>query len=153
EAMATGLPVLVTSQGAALDFCSEDTAYLLPARLVRLPEKRLGELETVDFPFFWEPEHDALCQRLRHVFEHRDAAGTKGVKAGGHIRQHLTWEQAAAVVEERLLALRGQPVRRLSAPQVVPRVMVGGPPDARPRVSLCMIVKNEEANLPDCLGS
>src|SRR5262249_39607316 len=61
EAMASALPVIVTGRGAALDFCSEETAYLLPAHLARFAEKRLGELETVDFPFFWEPERDALC--------------------------------------------------------------------------------------------
>lgn len=39
--------------------------------------------------------------------------------------------------------------------EVVARALVNPPasPNGKPRVSLCMIVKNEEANLPDCLGS
>src|SRR5262249_6489310 len=32
-------------------------------------------------------------------------------------------------------------------------VRVGLPGRSRPRLSLCMIVRDEEANLPDCLGS
>jgi tetratricopeptide (TPR) repeat protein len=46
-----------------------------------------------------------------------------------------------------------------AAPQTVPaeswfqQVLTLSPPTARPRVSLCMIVKDEEANLPTCLAS
>src|SRR5262249_25267682 len=38
EAMACGLPVIVTGYGAALDFCTEENAYLLPAQRVRFSQ-------------------------------------------------------------------------------------------------------------------
>jgi hypothetical protein len=55
EAMACGLPVIVTGYGAALDFYNEDNAYLIPAQVVRLPSKVVGDLETIDFPWLAEP--------------------------------------------------------------------------------------------------
>src|SRR6202034_3650135 len=60
EAMACGLPVIVAGSGAALDYCHKENAYLIPARVVRFREKRIGDLETVDYPWLAEPDRDAL---------------------------------------------------------------------------------------------
>jgi glycosyltransferase involved in cell wall biosynthesis/cytochrome c-type biogenesis protein CcmH/NrfG len=140
EAMACGLPVIVTNAGAALDFCSEERAYLLPCRITPLPEKRVGDLETVDSPFVAEPDSDALAALLRHVFNHPDQARARGAAARAYVTAQLTWAHAADRVVQRLLAL---------CPQ--------GALQARPvrtmKTSLCLIVKNEERNLPDCLTS
>jgi glycosyltransferase involved in cell wall biosynthesis/Flp pilus assembly protein TadD len=61
-------------------------------------------------------------------------------------------------VERRLAALRGRPVRRRWRPAAGARppaavALAGTVPGLRPKVSLCMIVRNEEENLPACLGS
>jgi len=42
EAMACGLPVIVTGYGPALDFCTDSNACLVPARMVRFPEKKIA---------------------------------------------------------------------------------------------------------------
>jgi hypothetical protein len=60
------------------------------------------------------------------------------------VRDHLTWEHTAEAVERRLYALTCLRVCRF------PAVVAPAP---RMRVSLCMIVKNEEHNLADCLAS
>jgi glycosyltransferase involved in cell wall biosynthesis/SAM-dependent methyltransferase len=77
EGMASGLPVIVTGMGAALDFCDNDNAYLIPARRVQLPEKRVGDLETVDHPWLAEADVEALAAILRHVRDHPDEARAK----------------------------------------------------------------------------
>src|SRR5205807_2322113 len=69
EAMASGLPVMVTGFGAALDFCNDDNAFLIPASILRFPEKRLGDLETVDYPFLAEPDRAALQSLMRYGVE------------------------------------------------------------------------------------
>jgi len=140
EAMACGLPVVVTGLGAALDYCDESRAYLIPAEKRSLAEARVGEWETVGRPWLAEPDGEALAALLRHVVAHPDEARARGAAASAFVRDHLTWEHAADSVERRLEALRDRPVRRLA-------------PARRMRVSLCMIVKDEEANLPDCLAS
>jgi glycosyltransferase involved in cell wall biosynthesis len=112
EAMASGLPVIVTGYGAALDFCSENHAYLLPAREQRLAHKRIGAWETADHPWLAEPDAEALRQRLRHVFDDSSAARIRGEAGAEFVRRHFTWEQTADAVERRLLALGRRPVRR-----------------------------------------
>jgi glycosyltransferase involved in cell wall biosynthesis len=61
EAMACGLPVVATGYGVALDYCSEATNYLLPAQEKHFRAKRACNLETVDTPWFAEPDLETLC--------------------------------------------------------------------------------------------
>ncbi|MBP8696457.1 MAG: glycosyltransferase [Syntrophobacterales bacterium] len=114
EAMASGLPVIVTGHGAALDFCNETTAYLIPAKEVRLPERRVGEFETVDFPWLAEPDREALAGLMRHAAAHPEEAAAKGRLAAEFIRSHFTWGHAAEAVKKRVRELRAKPIVRLA---------------------------------------
>ncbi len=106
EAMACGLPVIVTQYGAALDFCDNDTAYLIPATERLLPEKRIGNMETVGYPWVAEPDVRALAQLMRHVYEHPDEARARGTRASDRVRTAFTWKRCAARVLARLGELR-----------------------------------------------
>ncbi|MEW5956165.1 MAG: glycosyltransferase [Chloroflexota bacterium] len=112
EAMACGLPVIVTGYGAALDFCNEENAYLIPAQVTRFPEKRIGERETVDYPWWAEPDPAALVDLLRQVFTNPNEAGAKGQMGMAHIRAGFTWTHVGQVVARRLEVLRRKPVLR-----------------------------------------
>ena len=172
EAMACGLPVIVTGMGAALDFCDENNAYLIPAKKACLPEKRMGDLETVDFPWYAEPDMEALATHLRHVFVHPDEARAKGQRGRERILAGFTWDHAALAAEGRLREFRARPVRRYvqarsaseehkpeaparnteeHKPESPARNTEEHKPEAPARKSLCMMVKNEEDNLPACL--
>jgi glycosyltransferase involved in cell wall biosynthesis len=112
EAMACGLPVIVTGYGAALDFCSETTAYLLPAREKYFPKKRACNLETVDTPWFAEPDSEALHQLLEYTAAHPEQGREKGRAAAESIKSAFTWDHTLAVIEARLEALdRSSPHR------------------------------------------
>jgi FkbM family methyltransferase len=151
EAMASGLPVIVTGYGPTLDYCSQETGYLIPAKLVRFPEKRINNEPTVDYPWLAEPDAGVLQSFLRHVVEHPEEARAKGQAARKHILANFTWTQAGAEVEARLHALRGQPIRRAAPASHDSQTTIHGSRPARPFLSACLIVKNEEANLADCL--
>jgi glycosyltransferase involved in cell wall biosynthesis/tetratricopeptide (TPR) repeat protein len=166
EAMCSGLPVIVTEFGAALDFCNDKTAFLIPARIVRFRAKRVGDLETVDSPWLAEPDPEALRDLLRDVVARPARARAIAEAGSAHIRSHYTWDQAAEVVEERLRQLQRLPIRRFTidpalgtaARPISPRTSRAFSPATktearRQRVSLCMIVKNEEGNLPACLAT
>jgi glycosyltransferase involved in cell wall biosynthesis/Flp pilus assembly protein TadD len=143
EAMACGLPVIVTGHGAALDFCDETRAFLLPARLGRFNAKRIDRLETVDAPWLAEPDGEMLRYWLRYVVEHPNEARTRGEAAAAYVRRHLSWDCMADAVFLRLQQLRQKPVRRWPCSSGT----------AGQRMSLCMIVKNEERHLARCLAS
>ena len=114
EAMASGRPVIVTGLGAALDFCHEQTSYLIPAKEMRLKEKRIGELATVDFPWLAEPEKEGLATLMKHVVTHREETAAKGIQAASFIRENFTWDHAADAVIKRVSELRRKPIVRHS---------------------------------------
>jgi glycosyltransferase involved in cell wall biosynthesis/Flp pilus assembly protein TadD len=151
EALAAGLPVIVTGFGAALDFCDNEHAYLIPARAQHLPSQP-GEMPTVDQQFWAQPDMDYLRWLLKHVVDHPDEARAKARRGQAFLRANYTWEHAAAVAEARLGALCKRLIRRLHprAPAVATTPYQG---NGKTRVSLTMIVKNEEHNLGDCLQS
>lgn len=112
EAMACGLPVIVTGAGAALDFCDDTTAMLIPATKVVLPERRVGDLETVDFPFLFEPDRDVTARLMREMFENRSKGRAIGARARQRIVEGFTWKHAAQRVVDRVRELQGrQPLR------------------------------------------
>jgi len=151
EAMACGLPVMVTGHGAALDFCNDDNAFLIPACVVRYADKRLSDMETVDYPFQAEPDEAALRSLLRYVVDFPEEAQRRARAARAYVHGHLTWDRAVSLVEERLRQLKEKPIRR----QVVQDepIIVAEPRKREKRISLSMIVRNEEDNLPACLES
>ncbi len=148
EALACGRPAIVTNHGASLDFCNPDNAYLIPAREVFLPHRRIGDLKTVGQPWLAEPDRDALIDLLRHVAGHTQEAHSKGQTGAALIRDRFTWDHTARRVEELLIDLARQPAR----PAVSVRADASRSVE-RPRVSLTMIVKNEKATLGQCLAS
>jgi len=214
EAMACGLPVIVTGAGPALDYATEETAYLIPANRGNFAECRVGDLETIGRPWLFEPEADVLVELLKPVAGNRDEARSKGMAGSAYIRERFTWSDTTNAVEGRLRALvdtrspkrRNQQASFNPEPTATERVRTqavdaagsaspvttsigavaavaagsglnegyvpacgqsatapGIPclsPGAGPRlcpksakVSLTMIVRNEQANLPHCLGS
>lgn len=158
EAMASGLPVVITGYGAAMDYCNRENAYLLPVRFVRFPDRRIGDLETVDSPWLAEPDRAVLKALLRRVVERPDEARARGLAASASIRDNFTWDRSVDAIEGRLRELQGRPVRRLEGPPGRPAACSDPSPPAptatrRQRISLCMIVKDEEAHLAGCLAS
>jgi tetratricopeptide (TPR) repeat protein len=119
EAMGCGKPCILTGFGAALDFATAENSYLIPAQRVSLPEKRIGAMPTVDYPWWAQPDVDALVETLRHVYNNRDEAVARGHKAAKDIADKHTWSHAAAIAAERL----GAPVKRQTV--LVPAAATG----------------------------
>ncbi len=115
EAMACGLPVVVTGGGATDDFAPDLVAYRLPAIRKPLPPW-VGNLLLVKPGWLLEPDAAALGARLRWVTEHRDQARALGRRASEHAHRHWTWKAAADKAFSRLQQLRA---RQATAPAVL----------------------------------
>lgn len=112
EAMACGLPVIVTQYGACLDFCSEDNAYFIPATVHTDSEKHVDNVYvTVDYPFWAEPNTQALMQHLQTVVANPTEAQAKGQKGAEVIRSQWTWKLAAEKAMANLRELKQPPFR------------------------------------------
>lgn len=104
EAMACGLPVIVTGFGSALDFASSEFAYFVPARVTEFAEDAVGDIHTIGRPFWAEPDARELARLMRYVFEHRDEARAKGARAAREAASRHTWGHVAERVVWRLLS-------------------------------------------------
>ncbi len=160
EAMACGLPVIVTGAGAALDFCSDETSYLLQASVVEGDVNAVGDLATLDRPSWAEVDPDGLRWLLRHVVENTSEAAAKAARGAATIREQFNWERVVDQIEDRLERIASQPVRRIRAAVAHPAIQEPEVPvlstnrtSARCRLSLCMIVRDNEDTIEACLAS
>ena len=128
EAMATGLPVIVTGSGAALDYCRDDIAYLIRAETVRLDPAATNFGPPAGAYWLAEPDRQHLVELLRHVRAHPDEAAAKGAAARRSVADQLDWDAIAAVAAARLEPLARRPARRFDPlgafdPAVEPTVL------------------------------
>lgn len=143
EAMASGCPPIVPRYGPCLDFVSEDSAFLLPTVEVHGTEARIGDLATVAVPWWGEVDREVLAEAMRAAVADPEATRARGSAAVERIRATHTWDHALDRVHERLDRLTG---RTGTSPAPVPAT----PP---PRLSVCMIVKDEARLLGAALAS
>ncbi len=106
EAMACGKPVITTALGPSTDFCSEQTACLIPAREEEVPDDPppLGPLAG-QFTWF-EPDFAALARTLGHVREHPDEAAQRGRAAAERVRQEFSWSHVTQLYARRIRKLQ-----------------------------------------------
>lgn len=126
EAMACGKPTVITDFGAALDFANPTNAYLVPATVKNLPEKHISGMETVEYPYWAEPNRDALIETLRGIFSNRDAAKLIGAQAAQDIADKHTWSHAADVALNRLKALSEAKPKTRTVPARSENASLGG---------------------------
>lgn len=112
EAMACGLPVIVTEGGAADDFCSAREGWKIPSKRVLLPGGKVDQMETVDPPWWLEPSEEALIAALREAAANAEIRSSKGASARQRILDGFTWSRALECAEKRLRILATRPIRR-----------------------------------------
>ena len=112
EAMASGLPVIVTGYGACLDYCDETNSYLIPATPVAMsPGPDMGPSP---LGYWWaEPDPGALRRLMRHVIVHPAEAAGKARRGRARIVEHASWDVIAIKVQERLSVLASRTPARL----------------------------------------
>ncbi|WP_379971121.1 glycosyltransferase [Ectobacillus sp. sgz5001026] len=102
EAMACGTPVVVPDKGSCLDFCSEETAFFVSSKEVALSEKKVSNLDTVDYPWWLSINRSDLQQVMRFAYENRALVKEKGQKASHQILSSFTWKKSAQSVSNRI---------------------------------------------------
>jgi len=147
EAMASQLPVIVTGYGAALDFCTEENSYMVPVKIIAFTDKKVGQIETVDYPWLVEPEREALKSFMRRVVDDPEEAMAKARAGRLKITSEFGWEKAAEAAVQRLNALALKPVVRFHD------TLRQAPSSNKPTVSIIIRVMDDRATLKKCLQS
>ena len=99
EAMAYGKPVIATGYSGNLAFMTDETSYLVPYRLVPIPEG----VDPYPAGTEWaEPDFDSAAELMRHVYDQRGEAEERGRKARAHVADRLSPERTTAFLAARL---------------------------------------------------
>ena len=113
ECMAAGTPAIAPRFGACLDFCSDETSWLMPVQRVHVPVHRrfkvaLGFSDDVGEVDFCEAHVSTLAEFLRRAYEAPAAERAEKAKAGVAVAHgRFTWRESLACVRRCLSELRG----------------------------------------------
>jgi len=118
EALACGLPVIVTAGGPTDEFVTDDCAWRIPSRRVPMPPGSLPSDLVLDGEgFLLEPDVASLVAALRECTD--PAARAHKASRAREQAERFGWDRAAATAQARLAVLAGRtPVRRLSPADV-----------------------------------
>jgi glycosyltransferase involved in cell wall biosynthesis/tetratricopeptide (TPR) repeat protein len=109
EAMACGLPVVVTRGGATDDFVTEECGWLLRAQKRMLGDS-VGKMPLVGNGWWLEPDVDDLVRILKTVVARPDEARARGIAGAAVARKKYSWEQMAGRVVDRIRVLAARPL-------------------------------------------
>ena len=93
EAMSTGLPTIFPNHSGMMDFANDKYGYII---------EKYKEKKAVRFPKIWndvgnwfDPDYNELKELMRYVYEHRDEAYDKGVRASEWVKNNWTYDHSA----------------------------------------------------------
>ncbi len=115
EAMACGLPAIVTAGGPTDEFLPGDAGWRIDARQVQFAEDRIDTLETHGRPWVLEPDRAHLVALLRQADAAEDEELQARGRAGRAAAESLSWDAVAARYQERITALAARRPRPASA--------------------------------------
>jgi glycosyltransferase involved in cell wall biosynthesis len=96
QAMACGLPVLSTNFGGMTDYINEENGWLIGGSMIAV------DWDTMYEGVKWQlPNIAELRRKMRYVFEHRDEAKAKGIKALETAKE-WTWKNSAEIAIKEL---------------------------------------------------
>src|SRR3954466_15057288 len=107
EAMACGLPVVVTAGGPTDEFCPPEAGWRVAAERRELPEDRVDTLRTVGRPWMLEPDAGHLAELMLAAAD----AGERGRRglAARAAAERLGWDAVAARYRERIEVMAARP--------------------------------------------
>lgn len=107
EAMACGIPVMVTDGGATDDFVNDSLGWKIPSQRNSVGTNADG-YELAKEGWRLESDGEILSGMMRWVSEHPELAKKKGAAAARFAKEYMTWDMIAPIVVERLEALSEQ---------------------------------------------
>jgi hypothetical protein len=115
EAMACGLPVIVTEGGPTDEFCPPEGGWRIRATRLAFPEEKVDTFETAGHPWMLEPDQDHLVELLRAVAADPAERHRRGEVAHA-AAQAFSWDAVAETYGERLVSLAARAPKLPSEP-------------------------------------
>src|SRR5205085_1890337 len=108
EAMACGLPVVVTAGGPTDEFCPDAACWRIRAERREYDEDRAGTWVTAGRPWMLEPDPGHLRELLLTAVADAEGRRMRGL-AGREAARRRSWAVVAEAYRERIAALAARP--------------------------------------------
>jgi len=134
EAMACGLPVIVTAGGATDDFVRDEFAWRVPARRMIFG----SEISGMKLPvpgWLLKPDAAALGRFLRDASANPGETRRRGQLAAQHAKQ-FSWQNAAVIAAQRLRELGSKGLEFPDSKRPTAEPPKGGTPDVKVKIIL-----------------
>jgi glycosyltransferase involved in cell wall biosynthesis len=115
EAMASGLPAIVTAGGPTDEFCPSEAGWRIRSTRKAMNVDLLGQFTPVSPPWMLEPDVEHLVELLREVAASPAEIRRRGAAARA-AAERLSWDVVASRYEERIVALAGVRPKLARAP-------------------------------------
>ncbi len=120
EAMACGLPAIVSRGGACDDFCTGENSFKIRAERRDLKERRVGDLDTIGVPWLLEPDAAELREQMKRAAAAPEMLAAVGKQARHDVERSWSWDHAVRIAEQRLSEIVKRPIRRFMTPEEPP---------------------------------
>jgi glycosyltransferase involved in cell wall biosynthesis len=101
EAMATGIPAIVTDWSGPAEYMNEDIGWKLNYEMT-VADNFSKELYKEDCGEWAEPDEDQLVDLLRYTYEHQNEVKEKGNNAAKFVLENWTWNKKISMFHEAL---------------------------------------------------
>jgi glycosyltransferase involved in cell wall biosynthesis len=109
EAMASGLPVIVTAGGPTDEFCPPDAGWRIRSSRQEMPKELLSGFEPDGTPWMLEPDRSHLVELLREAADAPAAELAVKGQAGRRAAEGYSWDAVAEAYSQRIAALAASP--------------------------------------------
>ncbi|HEX5308128.1 MAG TPA: glycosyltransferase [Solirubrobacteraceae bacterium] len=118
EAMACGLPSIVTAGGPTDEFCPADAGWRIRADRALFSTERVGDFDTVGHPWVLEPDAAHLVELLRAAAACDATELERRGRAARAAAERYSWDAIAALYQQRIDALAAVGAPRLASAAV-----------------------------------
>ncbi len=126
EAMSCQLPLIVSNNGASLDFCNNENSYLLDCKLIESDSLIIDSFNMEGNISFFEPNKKHLKELMNLAYTNYQNNKNIGEKARQHIIDNFTWEKIYEPIKNIVNQVSNKKIFRFEYEQIIDELIEQG---------------------------
>jgi len=99
EALASGLPVIITEYGGHIEFLCNDYFPVEIETFINRPDQGIPDYDIIEYA---EPSVTSLREQMRYVYDNWDSARRRTLRGTHRVRRNYTWSNTLSILDDYL---------------------------------------------------